>query len=52
MVTYAGGYAEKLEDTVAIHANTVIAAAKVFAGIGAKSSPSQTAGGQREESAG
>jgi acetoin utilization deacetylase AcuC-like enzyme len=49
MVTYAGGYAEKLEDTVAIHANTVIAAAKVFAGIGTKSSPSQLTGGQREE---
>ena len=31
MVTFAGGYAEKLEDTVAIHTNTVLAANKVFA---------------------
>lgn len=31
MVTYAGGYARRVEDTVAIHANTVIAAAEVFA---------------------
>ena len=30
MVTYAGGYARKLEDTVAIHCNTVIAAREVF----------------------
>jgi acetoin utilization deacetylase AcuC-like enzyme len=30
MVTYAGGYARKLEDTVTIHCNTVIAAAEVF----------------------
>jgi acetoin utilization deacetylase AcuC-like enzyme len=29
-VTYAGGYARKLEDTVAIHCNTVIAAREVF----------------------
>jgi hypothetical protein len=26
MVTYAGGYARKVEDTVTIHCNTVIAA--------------------------
>jgi acetoin utilization deacetylase AcuC-like enzyme len=32
MVTFAGGYARKLEDTVTIHANTIIAAEEVFAG--------------------
>ena len=31
MVTYAGGYARRVEDTVAIHCNTVAAAAEVFA---------------------
>lgn len=31
MVTYAGGYASKLEDTVTIHCNTVVAAKEVFA---------------------
>jgi acetoin utilization deacetylase AcuC-like enzyme len=31
MVTYAGGYAKRVEDTVTIHCNTVIAAAEVFA---------------------
>ncbi len=31
MVTYAGGYAQNLEDTVTIHSNTVIAAKEVFA---------------------
>ena len=31
MVTYAGGYAQKVEDTVAIHCNTVVAAKEVFA---------------------
>ena len=31
MVTYAGGYARHVEDTVAIHCNTVAAAASVFA---------------------
>jgi len=31
MVTYAGGYARKVEDTVTIHSNTVIAAKEVFA---------------------
>src|SRR5882672_3553227 len=30
MVTYAGGYARKVEDTVSIHCNTVIAAKEVF----------------------
>jgi acetoin utilization deacetylase AcuC-like enzyme len=30
MVTYAGGYARRLEDTVTIHSNTVIAAKQVF----------------------
>jgi acetoin utilization deacetylase AcuC-like enzyme len=31
MVTLAGGYARKVEDTVAIHCNTVVAAKEVFA---------------------
>jgi acetoin utilization deacetylase AcuC-like enzyme len=31
MVTFAGGYARKLEDTVTIHCNTVISAKEVFA---------------------
>jgi hypothetical protein len=31
MVTFAGGYAQKLEDTVTIHCNTVVAAKEVFA---------------------
>src|SRR5580704_9944018 len=31
MVTYAGGYAQNVEDTVTIHTNTVIAAKEVFA---------------------
>jgi acetoin utilization deacetylase AcuC-like enzyme len=30
MVTYAGGYAQKMEDTVTIHSNTVVAAKEVF----------------------
>jgi acetoin utilization deacetylase AcuC-like enzyme len=30
MVTYAGGYARRVEDTVAIHCNTVVAAKEVF----------------------
>jgi acetoin utilization deacetylase AcuC-like enzyme len=30
MVTYAGGYARNVEDTVTIHSNTVIAAKEVF----------------------
>jgi acetoin utilization deacetylase AcuC-like enzyme len=32
MVTYAGGYAQDVEDTVTIHSNTVIAAKEVFKG--------------------
>ena len=31
MVTFAGGYAQKVEDTVTIHTNTVVAAKEVFA---------------------
>ena len=31
MVTYAGGYARNVEDTVIIHSNTVVAAKEVFA---------------------
>jgi len=34
MVTYAGGYARSVEDTVSIHSNTVIAAKEVFAAKG------------------
>jgi acetoin utilization deacetylase AcuC-like enzyme len=30
MVTFAGGYAQKVEDTVTIHCNTVIAASEAF----------------------
>src|SRR5579884_1588852 len=30
MVTYAGGYAQRVEDTVTIHSNTVVAAAECF----------------------
>jgi acetoin utilization deacetylase AcuC-like enzyme len=30
MVTYAGGYAQRVEDTVTIHCNTVIAAKEIF----------------------
>jgi acetoin utilization deacetylase AcuC-like enzyme len=32
MVTYAGGYAQKVDDTVTIHCNTVLAAKEVFGG--------------------
>jgi acetoin utilization deacetylase AcuC-like enzyme len=32
MVTFAGGYAVDLEDTVTIHSNTVVAAKEVFTG--------------------
>jgi hypothetical protein len=32
MVTYAGGYARRLEDTVTIHCNTVVAAQEAFGG--------------------
>ena len=31
MVTYAGGYARNVQDTVAIHTNTILAAKEVFA---------------------
>ena len=34
---YAGGYAMQVEDTVTIHANTVLAAAEVFSFHGATS---------------
>jgi len=37
MVTFAGGYAQKVEDTVTIHCNTVIAAKEVFSQRSAKS---------------
>jgi hypothetical protein len=30
MTTYAGGYANRIEDTIAIHCNTVVAAAEVY----------------------
>ena len=30
MVTYAGGYARNVQDTVTIHSNTVAAAKEVF----------------------
>ena len=33
MVTYAGGYAQRVEDTVTIHSNTVIAAKQVFSTV-------------------
>jgi len=36
MVTYAGGYANHIEDTVSIHCNTVVAAAEVY-----RTAPSQ-----------
>jgi len=32
MVTFAGGYAHKVDDTVTIHCNTVVAAKEVFSG--------------------
>jgi len=32
MVTYAGGYARIVDDTVTIHCNTVAAAKEVFSG--------------------
>jgi acetoin utilization deacetylase AcuC-like enzyme len=37
MVTYAGGYANRVEDTVTIHANTILAAAEVCREASAKS---------------
>src|SRR6266478_509619 len=36
MVTFAGGYARKVDDTVTIHSNTVLAATEVFARGSAK----------------
>ncbi len=39
MMTYAGGYARNVEDTVTIHCNTVIAAKEVFAEPGVTRSP-------------
>ena len=36
-VTYAGGYAKNVEDTVIIHCNTVVAAAEVYRAVGAPS---------------
>jgi len=36
MITYAGGYARRVQDTVTIHCNTVVAAKEVW---GAPSSP-------------
>jgi acetoin utilization deacetylase AcuC-like enzyme len=32
MVTFAGGYAHKIDDTVTIHTNTIVAAKEVFTG--------------------
>jgi acetoin utilization deacetylase AcuC-like enzyme len=37
VVTYAGGYARKIEDTVTIHSNTVIAAKEVLAAVSIRS---------------
>jgi acetoin utilization deacetylase AcuC-like enzyme len=36
MVTFAGGYAQKVDDTVTIHCNTVVAAKEVFVGKAAQ----------------
>ena len=33
MVTYAGGYAQKVEDTVTIHCNTVAAAKNIYGAV-------------------
>ena len=33
MVTYAGGYAHRVEDTVTIHCNTVVAAAEMYTAV-------------------
>jgi acetoin utilization deacetylase AcuC-like enzyme len=35
MVTYAGGYAQRVQDTVTIHCNTVIAAKEIFTHVSA-----------------
>jgi acetoin utilization deacetylase AcuC-like enzyme len=32
MITYAGGYARRVEDTVTIHSNTIVAAREIFGG--------------------
>ena len=37
MVTYAGGYANHIEDTVAIHCNTVVAAAEIYKPVASQS---------------
>src|SRR5271157_3625071 len=37
VVTYAGGYAQRVEDTVSIHCNTVLAAAEVYVDLRQKS---------------
>lgn len=39
MVTYAGGYAQNVEDTVTIHSNTVAAAKEVFGGPATRNDP-------------
>jgi acetoin utilization deacetylase AcuC-like enzyme len=39
MITYAGGYARRVEDTVTIHCNTVVAAKEVCRSPGSPSSP-------------
>ena len=33
MVTFAGGYAQRVEDTVTIHCDTILAAAEVYRGM-------------------
>ena len=35
-LTFAGGYAQRVDDTVTIHCNTVVAAKEVFAGATAR----------------
>jgi acetoin utilization deacetylase AcuC-like enzyme len=41
MVTYAGGYAQRVEDTVTIHCNTVIAATEIFTRLGKSTTEKQ-----------
>jgi acetoin utilization deacetylase AcuC-like enzyme len=36
MVTFAGGYANRVQDTVTIHANTIVAAAEIFRSLAAQ----------------
>jgi len=43
MVTFTGGYAQNVEDTVTIHCNTVVAAKEVFSGA---ASPKAVSGRQ------